>query len=450
MKWKREIHDKYQTKLLETYSYENTEGKLLTNLKNKLQACEVKMDRKSPEEILEILTSNEEFIEEFTKLIVTFMNLMKSNKFEPGDIKKKSDKRTKVFLDVFTPIYQRYKDYLAQKSMLDYNDMINQAADEISSGSFGHQFKYVLIDEFQDLSLNRYELLKSLRKQNNNLKIYAVGDDWQSIFRFTGSDISLLTRFGDYFGYYKQTEILNTYRFNSEILEITSGFIQKNSSQLKKELVALSTPSEPSFEFIGLDTYRLSYDDQRAQTHKAVKNLLDQLEKRGEMLKIFIIGRYHSSYELRNTFYKNLEISYKTAHSVKGLTCDYAILVNINSGRMGFPSEIEDDPILEYLLHEGDHYDNAEERRVFYVACTRAKHKNFIIYDRLNESKFSRELKENYDIIDPKNNSINCPICDGDMVLRGNQSGGQFWGCNHYPSCKGVLRLNKNLDSITY
>jgi len=449
IKWKREIHDKYQTKLLETYSYENTEGRLLTNLKSKLQACDVKMDRKSPEEILEIFTSNEEFIEEFTKLIVTFMNLMKSNKFEPGDIKKKSDKRTRVFLDVFTPIYQRYKDHLAKKSMLDFNDMINQAADEISSGNFNHQFNYVLIDEFQDLSLNRYELLKSLRKQNSKLKIYAVGDDWQSIFRFTGSDISLLTKFGDYFGYYKQTEILNTYRFNSEILELTSNFIQKNKSQLKKELVALSKPSESSFEFIGLNTYKLSYEEQRAQTQKTVKNLLDQLEKKGKALKIFIIGRYHSSYELRNTFYKNLEVSYKTAHSVKGLTCDYAILVNINSGRMGFPSEVEDDPILEYLLHEGDHYDNAEERRVFYVACTRAKHKNFILYDKLNESKFLKELKEDYQVINPQNNSVSCPICNGKMILRGNQSGNQFWGCHHYPSCKGILKLNKNLDSIT-
>lgn len=452
MKWKREIHDKYQTKLLETYSYENTEGRLLTNLKSKLEACEVKMDRKSPEEILDIFTANEEFINEFTKLIVTFMNLMKSNKFEPGDIKKKSDKRTRVFLDVFTPIYQRYENHLSEKSMLDFNDMINQAADEISNGNYSHQFKYVLIDEFQDLSLNRYELLKSLRKQNNKLKIYAVGDDWQSIFRFTGSDISLLTKFGEYFGYYKQTEILNTYRFNSEILELTSNFIQKNNSQLKKELVALSTPSEPSFEFIGLNTFKLSYEEQRAQTHSAVKNLLDQLEKKGEAkegkLKIFIIGRYHSSYELRNTFYKNLEISYKTAHSVKGLTCDYAILVNINSGRMGFPSEVEDDPILEYLLHEGDHYDNAEERRVFYVACTRAMHKNFIIYDRLNESKFLKEIKGDYETIKPQNNSVNCPICHGEMVLRDNQSGGQFWGCSHYPSCKGVLRLKKNLDSI--
>src|SRR5690606_9800784 len=122
---------------------------------------------------------------------------------------------------------------------------------------------------------------------------------------------------GEYFGYYNQTNILNTYRFNSEILELTSNFIQKNSSQLKKDLTALSEPMGPSFSFIGIDSYKLSYDLQKTKVLNTVKDILERLNNKGEKLKIFIIGRYHSSFTNTRLNYSNLEISYKTAHSVK-------------------------------------------------------------------------------------------------------------------------------------
>ncbi len=437
--WKQQIHEKYGTNLVTTYSYENKQGVLIKKLSEKLAKKDVVFIKKTPEEILDIIKKQDTY-KEFNKLISTFLGLMKSNKYQPHDVlHKNNDKRLKVFIDVFKPIYTKYEEHLRSKSLLDFNDMINVASDGINDNSYKNPFKYILIDEFQDMSLNRYQLLKAIKSQNPSVKIYAVGDDWQSIFRFSGSDISLLTQFKKYFGYSKYTQILNTYRFNTEILNITSGFIQKNEAQLKKDLTALTEAPAPSFEFVGLNMNGLDGSERGNLSRTSVRRILAGLNVNAQAnTKVFLIGRYHFNNPKIGNEFANLEIIFYTAHSVKGLTCDYAILLDVNSGVLGFPSEIVDDPILEYLLHEGDRYENSEERRLFYVANTRAKHKNFIIYDIYNESKFVKELRIDYSSAIEKENLMYCLLCGGLMVER-NGPYNRFSGCSNYPNCKGTM-----------
>lgn len=440
IEWKREIHAKYQTKLVTTYSYENRRGILIKSLNEKLTAHGVVFEKLEPDAILAVIKEQDVY-KDFNKLIATFLGLMKSNKYQPEDVlHRNKDKRLKVFIDVFKPIYQEYENYLHHKSLLDFNDMINVASDSISSGKFIHPYKYILIDEFQDMSLNRYQLLKAMRTQNPSVKIYAVGDDWQSIFRFSGSDISLLTQFKKYFGYAKYTQILNTYRFNREILSVTSGFIQKNEAQLKKDLTALTDASAPSFEFIGQSMNGMDRIARANYTKNSVRTILAKLNLNATPNSIvFLIGRYHFNNPGIGNEFANLKIKFFTAHSVKGLTCDYAILLDVNSGVMGFPFEIVDDPILGYLLHEGDRYENSEERRLFYVANTRARHKNFILFDIYNESKFVKELRTDYLLSNDNKTDLKfCKLCDGLMIER-TSSKGKFYGCSNYPSCKGKL-----------
>ncbi|RZM17820.1 MAG: hypothetical protein EOO88_42330, partial [Pedobacter sp.] len=303
------------------------------------------------------------------------------------------------------------------------------------------KYKYILVDEFQDMSVGRYELLRTLLVASPGCKLYAVGDDWQSIFRFTGSDISIMTNFTKQFGYSYQSKISRTYRFNSEILGATSTFIQQNQGQIKKELQSDMVASEQSFEFIGLNLRVSGRAHREMAKWEKLDQILSALGSREGDLEVFLIGRYHHNrpddFQELERRHPRIKLSYFTAHSVKGLTCDYVILMDVDSGQFGFPSEVADDPILNYLLHEGDSYENAEERRVFYVALTRARHKVFILFDKLAPSKFLSELMDENEI-GKLDKGRKCPECGGEMVLRHIKSR-NFMGCSNYPHCKVLI-----------
>jgi DNA helicase-4 len=438
--WKDSIHQKYNTILIKTYSFENRNGTLLANLKKQLVKHGVTLTQRTPEEMLELVKKSEQF-EDFINLIHTFLTLMKSNNNTPAELSgRQNKKRFKVFMDVFTPIYQEYERQLAKKSEIDYNDMINHACLHFGQADFKKAYKYILVDEFQDMSMGRYALLKSIRKQNPGVKLYAVGDDWQSIFRFTGSDISIITEFEKHFGFTAKTSILKTYRFNDEILKVSSEFIQRNPAQLKKSLTAGRTAKMNSFEFVGLDVQGAFNAQQQAKSDH-VRRLLRDIEFQQLGTNVYLIGRYKHNvpldlYQIQIEF-PGLSLSYHTAHRVKGMTCDFAILLDVDSGTMGFPSEIADDPLLDCLLHEGDSFENAEERRVFYVAITRARHKNYLMYSLTRPSKFLSELREicGYGGKVEEAEVTRCPECHGTLIKR-TAGFRAFYGCSNYPRCK--------------
>jgi DNA helicase-4 len=440
IKWKEDIHKKYGTKLIRTYSYENHEGSLISNLKKRLLAEGISLQPRSAEELLDLVQKSDGY-EDFMTLIYTFLGLMKSNGKKPAEFNfKRSDKRFSVFLDVFKPLYQSYEGKLKQSNAIDFNDMISHAAEHFKNGRFTKSYKYILVDEFQDMSQGRYKLLQDIRHQNPGVKIYAVGDDWQSIFRFTGSDISIITEFERQFGFTSQSTILKTYRFHTEILKASSDFIQKNPAQIRKQLTAHAAPEgQTSFVFVDSSGYKGFKEGQAA----VLNNILQEITSLRPNANVFLIGRYkfnvpHDLAQLPNSF-PGLTLSYHTAYGVKGMTCDFAILLSVNSGVMGFPSEMADDPLLNYLLHEGDSFENAEERRVFYVAITRARFKNYLIYDETQPSKFLIELQQATGFI-AAHAAQKCPECQGPMIRRTGPFS-NFYGCTHYPRCTGKLPI---------
>jgi len=440
IKTKRDIHLQYKTSLIETYSYEFFEGNWQIKLLNKLQEFGIKIEKRSEEEILKEIKKGD-YIRLITPLICTFLNLMKSCDYSIDDIKNKIEKnkdtRGAAFIQIFTPIYESYRDYLKENNKIDFNDMLLLAAEYIGENKYIHNYKYIIIDEFQDFSFSKYELIKRMLDQNANTKLLCVGDDWQSIFRFSGSDINLMINFENYFGFTKIMKLEKCHRFSDQLAEISNNFILRNKNQLSKKLF--------SDRQIEINPLQIIYknDDQDIIS---IKNILGSINKFAQKNNIIIndvllLGRFRHNKpkEINYNHYRNIKnIEFLTIHQAKGLTCDYAIILNNETGKYGFPSDFADDPLINYVLSEVDPTPNSEERRLMYVAMTRARNQVFLIADKRNRSLFIRELEKQDN--NHRNEKI-CRECGGEMVLRVGPYG-KFYGCSNFPRCQFSEKIN--------
>ena len=433
IEWKRKTHQHYQTKLIETYSYEKKEGNLLANLKKKLLSNGVNLTKSPTEEVIRVFQNKKQKdIPLLIKLFITFLNLLKSNHYSINEIEEKirsseNVKRTEAFLKVFKPIYKKYKQYLDESKKIDFSDMIIIATDFIKEKKFISPFKYILIDEFQDMSVGSFKLIKSIIDQNKEQKLFCVGDDWQSIYRFTGSDLSIIVDFEKHFGFTKRTDLDTSYRFTDKIAEFSSTFIQKNPRQLKKSLKTIEKnhTEDDAYEIY----YKKSEDD-----NSTLNEVLAEIQINSNHSNVFVIDRYKFNKPLNfnsiRKSYTGLKIQYLTAHSSKGLETDFVIIDNVNSGKYGFPTEIIDDPIIDLVLKKPDDYRNAEERRLFYVALTRAKKKIFLLTKPNKKSNFIVELEDELGKI------TRCPECKTGYLVERDGEYGLFIGCSNYPYCK--------------
>uniref|UniRef100_UPI0025EC5160 3'-5' exonuclease n=1 Tax=uncultured Parasutterella sp. TaxID=1263098 RepID=UPI0025EC5160 len=226
-----------------------------------------------------------------------------------------------------------------------------------------------------------------------------VGDDWQSINRFAGSDISIMREFSKYFGEHEQLLLTRTFRCCSSICDVSSKFVKQNSDQIDKEV-------KPAFSSKGKKVKVLQIDNSE-DILRAVKNELAKLDSLAPLTQkkrsVAILGRYRkdcsklSSGEsglgcIVASLYPHLEISYSTIHSAKGMEYDHAIVPRIEKGNKGFPCEIQDNPILDLAMPCKESFPFAEERRLLYVALTRARESATLIAPLSNPSTFVREL----------------------------------------------------------
>ena len=332
----------------------------------------------------------------------------------------------------------RLTDFLPKLGQIDFNDMISRAATLVETGRFCSPFGYILVDEFQDLSPSRGRLLKALLDQRPGSQLLAVGDDWQSVFRFAGSDISCMTDYRQHFGEYERVDLTTTFRCSDHIASAASKFVLVNPSQIRTEVKSVNIGDMPSVH-IGLAGKECP--DPLAQ---ALQLISTDAIRRGESVSVMLIGRYrHSSPRDLNKLameYPHLNLSFMTAHRSKGLEADYAIVLGLTSGKYGFPTEIADDPILDLVLAAPEKLSNAEERRLLYVAMTRAKRRVFLLAEGGNPSPFVRELMGNGFQVDvfgenPANDT-RCPKCvEGTMIRREGPNGRMFYGCSNFPYC---------------
>lgn len=481
MIWKRGIHKVYQTDCIETYSYEFEDGTVFEKLESQLKERGVEFHPLPDEEILNALNSVYETysFKSFINLVRSFLSLYKASyrdnsgfeKLKSSPFKNAYEKhRASLFLDIVKDIYDYYIAYLAKEGKIDFDDMILQSTEELNNCK-GYKYKYIIVDEFQDISVSRMKFLKRLILQGDS-RLFAVGDDWQAIYRFSGCDLSIFLEFEKYFGDSAITMITTTHRNSQELQDIAGPFIKKNPEQYDKKINSAKHLANP---------VQIMYYTGRKK-YEPFLDVLSDISRREEKANVLVLGRnnrdledimldnriridYKASSEtktvLKCSFFPDINLTYSTVHGSKGLEEDYVILLNANDDRIGFPNKMEDDELLDLVLSHKSEYDYAEERRLWYVALTRTRSYTYIIANEYYPSIFLEEIKDQCAVLngkhteEEKRTDISCPRCKkGRLVLRINESNGkEFYGCSNYPYCdytiddaKAVLR-NKRCPS---
>ena len=396
--WKKAAHEKFGTKLLTTSSADFHYSDIREKLKTLLEKADVSIQEKTDAELYDmVLPPNSKHEKAFIRLVVTFVTLIKSSCKSVDEVlrqtKNAGDERsTFIIKNIFQPVYKRYIEELANINQIDFTDAILQATD-ICRSSHPVKYDYIIVDEFQDISVDRYNFLKVLREGNPPARLYCVGDDWQSIYRFSGSDMALFNQFSDYFGQTEINKIETTYRFGEPLVSLSSQFIQRNEAQIKKNIHPFNPQVKTELQFC--DYERRDYCNVIGQLVASIP-----LDK-----SVFLLGRYSFDDYYLSFMYKSVKegnrffyiigdrkIEFLTVHKSKGLEADYVIILQCNKDTYGFPSLVSDDPVLNYVLTKSDLYPYGEERRLFYVAITRAKVKTYILYDRRFPSVFVDEF----------------------------------------------------------
>ncbi len=483
------LHRQHNTDLIYTFSIYNDGRDYLEHLRESLEQHGYQLNKRPAGEVYKKIVDTEEnkYITRLVSLICSFIGNFKTQGYKSGQFDefkhKTKNVRTKLFLDICRICYYEYQQALEEQHCIDFEDMINESAELIRKKQIDHKqldYKYIIVDEYQDISRQRYNLIREM-SQLCDAKIVAVGDDWQSIYAFSGSVLPLFTKFCEEVGYGQELKITRTYRNAQEIIDIAGTFVQRNAAQIKKELISPKRIDNPIIiypysEELGKGKEREKggrYYFLGQEVNKAIEHILQSgsTEGKSKVASILLIGRYgfdarnmcHSgefNYDERTgkvystKFGSNVKLQYLTAHSSKGLNAENVIIINAKDELYGFPSKIEDDPVLNLVVSNDTSYNYAEERRLFYVALTRTKNRVYIVTPEKRPSEFIKELlreKKLYpkvtlvgalksDVAATNNVKNRCPICGYPMQFRWNKNYGlKLWICSNDQEICGFM-----------
>lgn len=471
IKDKRKLHRQMGTTLLETWSWYKDKRSLSEHLKELLVNEGFVLKERDFSEVYKKITetSKDKYVFKMVQFLMTFIAQFKTCGYDHGGFEalraKTDNPRTHLFLDIAEPVYNYYQKQLSVQNRIDFEDMINDAhfyLAEIERQQLELPYKYIIIDEFQDIARQRFNLTKRL-SEITHAKVVAVGDDWQSIFAFSGSEIGLFTRFLELMGSGVEMKITHTYRNSQELIDIAGGFVQKNAAQIQKQLISPKRLDNP----IVLTEFDDSSKTDYAMAEAAEETIKRIMTEYGEEKSILMIGRYnYDNYKICRTGhfselpgnriksekYPNANLTFMTAHSAKGLGFDNVILLNMSEGKFGFPCQLEDDPIMKLVRFEDTSIPFAEERRLFYVALTRTKNRVYILTPQQKPSRFLIELINDYKISHSDNLNmemidlfrLRCPVCGYPLKYEFNKNYGMgLYLCTNEPEVCDFMTNSK-------
>ena len=320
---------------------------------------------------------------------------------QAGPADPRDKRRQQAFATIFLELLSRYEAHLSTRGEIDFGDMIARAAAVLDQGAARVPFRYLLVDEFQDISAGRAALVKSLRRSRPGMKLLAVGDDWQSIYRFAGSDVSIMTAFEAHFGHTETRFLRRTFRFDRRLEAVASAFVLRNPLQIRKQVEAREPESEAPAVVLWLPPDDAADDPMpgiAADLFGPPAGAVAAATARpGPRPDVLVLGRYRSlepqaRLDWLAEHHPQADWRFSTIHRAKGATADYAVVLGVRGGRQPFPAERAEDPLLAGFLGALEPFPHAEERRLFYVALTRARHRVYVVGDRRQPSAFFEEL----------------------------------------------------------
>lgn len=440
IRWKKEVHEQNSSILIDLYYYDLKEEKLLTRLESELLKHGIKFRPRSTEEIL-LQANRIGYDSRFLKVCEQFLGHVRAKRLGASDLLSlaQNQSRDLAFIRVFNQLLSAYETELTKRKLPDFSELIHNATDAILRGKFEFGFTHLLVDEFQDISSDRNRLIDSMKIANPKLEVTCVGDDWQSIYRFSGSDVSIMREASKPKLKRKRIDLTATYRLPQGIADISRQFILKNPLQLEKNVVSKSDLNLPGRVIV-------HWDVEQKEHQENVKKVIERIGPDSEdpSLSLRILARYENNLpdkKFAETLWEGL-VEVSTIHSAKGLEADYVIIMDMVQDFRGFPSTIEDDPVMRLVMPEKDLYQHGEERRLFYVALTRARRETHLISPISAPSLFTLELlRDDLGIHLGLDNSRNgqCPSCRSGRILVSANIGGSY--CSNIPLCDFISPL---------
>lgn len=459
--WKRALHAEKGTELFETTSAQIRSNEALDRLRDTLvsRGVELNFDATRKTEGPPPLTD-----EQLARTLRVFQQHVKSNGLSQLSLELSAQKqgerfgyRAQLLLRIFQRVSAEWERRLRTGGYIDFEDMLRLAAEHVETGRYENPYTVVLADEFQDSSRARVRLLQALTR-SDHAHLTVVGDDWQGINRFAGADLRVMTEFGTFFSNSSTLQLTTTFRCPQTICDVSSAFVQVNPRQLKKTVQSNSAFNNRPLQAYGFINQGAIEDHIEQQLRQLVDLLIAGKVQpgRGGRTNILILGRYKTDKPRRlsrwaRLLHPHLDVCFKTIHASKGLEAEYVYVLGLVEGRKGFPSQIEDDPILELAMPDADTFAMGEERRLFYVALTRASRQVRLYTSLEKPSRFVTELVASKQlVVEPVDGDAveSCPKCQAGVLKLRTSEYGSFHGCSRYAvGCTFTRAISEDEES---
>lgn len=444
----QDMHTQGRTTLISLYYHQLQDKTLLNKLYEELINQHVNLRHQPDEVVLEKVIERKKH-RRFQHTFNSFLGLYKESipaanidDFIASASASESEHNYQL-LNIFKQFINSYNDELLKIHEIDLSDTISESTQLVKDKKYSVGWKYIIIDEFQDISSQRYGLIKAILEQNQECKLFCAGDDWQGAYKFSGCDRRLLTDFEKYFGTPTLLGLEQSFRLGNQVAKVGESFVLKNKRQLKKKLKAKTNESAAQV----LVHWHLQ--EQNFALSDALDNIYQEFENTHEKT-LLLLFRYQASMRsvIASDMFDELpqywaSVDRKTIYNAKAREADFVIVADISGDVKGFPYESIDDQVMDYVLPEQDDFPHSEERRLFYIALTRAKEQVHLLADSNSPSGFAQEICEHESVqsFGDQTHTHICPVCaannkNGTLRKRINRDGKTFFLCSNKPFCK--------------